>query len=432
MSDLPAKARWLIAAACISALALLLTALFADRPAMTTELILQMAGWSLACLLLERLSISLPTAAALSLSTVTFVPMILFLPAPLPMILSTLIIIIVELWERKPLVKIAFNAANYALSFGLCSLAWHFLSSSTPFSEQTAVGDILAVAATIVIFYTVNTGLTNAVVAFITERPMSYVWRTNDMPVVLPTISLSAIGATLAVLWHYAPVWSILTLLPITVTYLAFQQIRRLEDETREAVIAMADSIDARDPNTYQHSLRVSEYCQKMAARLRLGYEMEDLITLVARVHDLGKIGVPNQVLFKNDSLEDSEWRAMQLHPQTGAEILSKYRLFKAGTDLVLHHHEKYDGSGYPDGLKGKLIPIGSRIIAVADAYDAMVSDRPYRKGVPAEVALAEIRRCMSTQFDPVVAGTFLSIIEEEREVAKSEAPLETEPVPAI
>ena len=132
-------------------------------------------------------------------------------------------------------------------------------------------------------------------------------------------------------MWHYAPAWSVLTILPITVTYLAFQQIRRLEDETREAVIAMADSIDARDSNTYQHSIRVSEYSQKIAARLKLGYEMEDRIALVARVHDFGKIGVPNHVLFKNGALGDAEWQALRLHPQIGAEILAKYRLFKGG-----------------------------------------------------------------------------------------------------
>lgn len=383
---------------------------------MTPILAMQLAGWGLASLALEKLSIRLPTEAVMSISTVTFFPMILFLPLPLPAILGALIVIAVEFSSRKPVYKVVFNASNYVLTFGLSGLVWHFLSSADRFSTDTAVRDILAVMATIAVFYLTNAGITNTVVALQQNRSTLYVWRSNDKPVVLPTLSLCAVGALLAVLWHYVPLWSVLTGVPIAITYFAFHHIRRLEDETKEAIIAMADSIDARDSNTYQHSIRVSEYAKKIAERMGLGYDTVDLIFMVARVHDLGKIGVPNTVLFKKGSLQDEEWEAMKKHPEIGADILSKYRQFRRGAELVRHHHERYDGKGYPDGLKGKQIPVGARVITLADAYDAMVSDRPYREGARQRWAMEEIRRCMSSQFDPIVAGAFLAILEEELE----------------
>jgi HD-GYP domain-containing protein (c-di-GMP phosphodiesterase class II) len=131
-------------------------------------------------------------------------------------------------------------------------------------------------------------------------------------------------------------------------------------------------------------------------------------------VHDLGKIGTPNDVLFKDGKLDSGEWQHMQRHPEVGASILSKYRLFRRGADMVRYHHERYDGHGYPEGKKGKSIPLGARIICVADAFDAMVSDRPYRKGMETGEAIEELKRCSLTQFDPGVVAVMIEILQEE------------------
>jgi len=133
-----------------------------------------------------------------------------------------------------------------------------------------------------------------------------------------------------------------------------------------------------------------------------------DLLVAAARVHDLGKIATDNRVLFKQSSLTMDERRLIQAHPGDGGELAGRFSMFRDGRRFIRHHHERWDGKGYPDGLAGEDIPLGARIIAVADSYDAMTSDRPYRKALPHEVALIELRRGAGTQFDPRVVDAFL------------------------
>jgi HD-GYP domain-containing protein (c-di-GMP phosphodiesterase class II) len=126
------------------------------------------------------------------------------------------------------------------------------------------------------------------------------------------------------------------------------------------------------------------------------------------KLHDIGKIGVPDAILHKNGNLKPDEWVVMKQHCEIGARIVEPITKLRKVGDIIKHHQEKYDGTGYPDGLKGEEIPLESRIIAVVDAYHAMVSDRPYRKALPEEVALKELKSNIGTQFDPVVVGAFV------------------------
>jgi putative nucleotidyltransferase with HDIG domain len=169
----------------------------------------------------------------------------------------------------------------------------------------------------------------------------------------------------------------------------------------------MADVVDRRDPYTFQHSQSVADHAVRTARRLQLPDKEVELIRLAARVHDLGKIAVPDEVLHKQGRLTDAEFELMKKHPATGAEILAKFPEYKRGRELVLAHHERMDGLGYPRGLAGAAIALGARIIAVADSWDAMTSDRPYRKALAAEVALGELLRGRGTQWDPEVVDAF-------------------------
>lgn len=132
---------------------------------------------------------------------------------------------------------------------------------------------------------------------------------------------------------------------------------------------------------------------------------LSDIIHVAAHLHDIGKIGVPDDVLRKRGGLNDAEWRAVRKHPELGANILKPVAALRSlgVVDMVLHHHERYDGKGYPAGLAGAQIPLGARIIALADALSAMLQDRPYRRAMDLDGALAEVRRCSGTQFDPLV-----------------------------
>jgi HD-GYP domain-containing protein (c-di-GMP phosphodiesterase class II) len=199
--------------------------------------------------------------------------------------------------------------------------------------------------------------------------------------------------------------------------------ILRLENETIDAVTALADAIDYRDPYTAQHSVRVAETARQLARRLGLPREQVDEIALAARVHDLGKIGISNDILLKDGRLTPDEMAVMQTHPRIGVEVLQKYHNFRHALPVVLHHHERYDGKGYPDGLAGDAIPLSAQIVAHADAFDAMTSDRPYRKGLRPEVALQRVIEATGTQFNPAIAGVFVAMIRADLEATGQTLP---------
>ncbi len=185
-----------------------------------------------------------------------------------------------------------------------------------------------------------------------------------------------------------------------------------LEQIYLEVITALASAIDARDSYTHGHSNRVTLYAVAIAEEMRLEPYEVDVIRNASILHDVGKIGIRESILHKPGKLTKDEVREMQYHPYIGYKILQSVKLLEPVLPLVYHHQEHYDGGGYPEGLSGEEIPLGSRIIAVADAFEAMTSDRPYRLALESEVALAELDRLSGKQFDPVVVEVFLRLAE--------------------
>jgi diguanylate cyclase (GGDEF)-like protein/putative nucleotidyltransferase with HDIG domain len=173
------------------------------------------------------------------------------------------------------------------------------------------------------------------------------------------------------------------------------------------AAASLAKAVDARDTYTGSHSERVSELAAQIAKRVGLDAEHVELTRLAGSLHDLGKLAIPEEILRKPGELTDSERLVLERHPQIGFRMLDSLGV-EPVADVVLHHHERWDGAGYPDGLSGEAIPLGARIIFVADAYDAMTSDRVYRPRRSAEAALSELERCAGTQFDPLIVNAFV------------------------
>jgi putative nucleotidyltransferase with HDIG domain len=174
---------------------------------------------------------------------------------------------------------------------------------------------------------------------------------------------------------------------------------------------ALVTALDTRDEETQGHSMRVVKYCLTLAELM--GWKDNELLKVLeygALLHDIGKIGIPDAVLKKTGNLTQEEWAIMKTHPEVGYKILHKIEFLEDAAQIVLHHHERYDGAGYPAGLKGTDIPIGSRIFAVADTLDAMTSERPYRRAMSFEQASEEIRIYSGLQFDPEVVKTFHSV----------------------
>ncbi|HHC25423.1 MAG TPA: HD-GYP domain-containing protein [Desulfobacterales bacterium] len=165
--------------------------------------------------------------------------------------------------------------------------------------------------------------------------------------------------------------------------------------------------LDARDPYTQEHSFRVAEYSELISENMGSDTDTHQRVHIAAHLHDIGKVGVSDYILNKPGKLAKEEMKEMQSHSRIGYNILKRIPMFQEISRIVLHHHERFDGGGYPKGLSGEAIPFESRIIAVADAFDAMTSDRPYRKGMPAEDAADEISRHSGAQFCPSVVSHF-------------------------
>ncbi len=183
-----------------------------------------------------------------------------------------------------------------------------------------------------------------------------------------------------------------------------------------KALKALMRALDAKDPYTSGHSQRVVRLAMLMADELELDTEERYTLQLAAYLHDIGKIGMPDSILKKSESLKDYELNKAKDHPEVGSQIIGEIEELTEVASIVRHHHERYDGTGYPDGLKGKAIPFFSRILAILDAYEALVSDRVYRKAVSKEEALKEIEKSAGTQFDPELVEIFLRVMRKNRE----------------
>lgn len=187
----------------------------------------------------------------------------------------------------------------------------------------------------------------------------------------------------------------------------AIEEMNLAYDHTLTALVR---ALDARERETGSHSERVRNYTVLLAETMGIGEPEVGIMARGALLHDIGKIGIPDNILLKPAKLDEEEWAKMRRHPQLGYDILSGIRFLKGPASMIYAHHERFDGTGYPNGLRGSAIPLGSRIFALVDTLDAMTSDRPYRRALPFEAVVDEVRRCRGTQFDPEIVEVFLSI----------------------
>lgn len=185
----------------------------------------------------------------------------------------------------------------------------------------------------------------------------------------------------------------------------------KLEKAYLESIQTLRFTVEAKDSYTRGHSDRVSEYSVLIGKRLNLSEEDLKILKIGGLFHDIGKIGVPDSILLKESKLTDDEYSEIKNHPSIGSHILSTASIFQDIIPIVKHHHEKYDGHGYPSQLKGNDIPYFARIAAIADSFDAMTSRRTYRDSLPIETVIAEFERCKGSQFDPELTDIFLDIL---------------------
>lgn len=364
-------------------------------------------------IVLEFVSVELPLGGAVSVATMGHTAAILLVPAPFAALAVGSAVLFEELVRRRPPTRVAFNVSNHVLTISLASLVVGLIGDPRAVIAGHEHAPLAAMVVLVsLVYYLVNDILTSAIMALATGRSLIYLIRTNGRTTMLAEAAAGLVGVLFAVIWIVEPLWTILLVIPGAVIAKAIQYISQLEHETREAVGYLAEVVDHRDASTFHHSERVAQYAVAIARQLHLDESIIELVEQAATVHDLGKIGIPDRILLKPGPLTAEEWTAMWLHAEIGARILGQFRLFGAGASIVRHHHEAFDGTGYPDGLAGEAIPLGARVVAVADALDAMTSDRPYRQALSLGDALARLRVGAGSKWDPVVVEAMFALVE--------------------
>ncbi|AWT45394.1 MULTISPECIES: HD-GYP domain-containing protein [Streptomyces] len=257
--------------------------------------------------------------------------------------------------------------------------------------------------AAVLVFCLVLAVLDAGVLALADHAPVARTCRGVFARSLAPVAVHGLAGLMMAVLWRspYGPVAALLVLLPMYVSWWVFAQYHRERAAHRATIRALVQAVDIKDGYTRGHSERVGRASMMIARELGLDDERVEVLRLAGILHDVGKLGVPTRLLRKDGPLTPEERRVIELHPEYGHEITRGISFLGEARAAILHHHERLDGSGYPYGLSGAQIPECARVVAVADAFDAMTSTRSYRRARPVATALEELRRCAGAQFDP-------------------------------
>jgi HD-GYP domain-containing protein (c-di-GMP phosphodiesterase class II) len=245
-----------------------------------------------------------------------------------------------------------------------------------------------------------------------TKSPMARIWALSVSNTLFGTIALVFLGWLMAEVAIKVGLWAtVLFMVPLLLARYSFTKYAETRAMFLGTVSALSQAIDAKDGFTRGHADRVSRIAGAVAREMGLSERLIEEIELAGMLHDIGKIGVEDQILMKPARLDPHEQELMRRHPIYGASILEPSESLRPLVPLVLHHHENFDGSGYPEGRKGEDIPLGSRIIIVADAYEAMTSDRIYRKAIGHERAMEQLNRYKGIQFDPQVVRALDTLI---------------------
>ncbi|MDI6894304.1 MAG: HD-GYP domain-containing protein [Bacillota bacterium] len=315
-----------------------------------------------------------------------------------------------DLKGQVPWPTVLFNRGQLAVS--ACGAGVAFIAAGGSPGAVRLSADIPALLLAGLVFYVMNVSFVVGASALFRNVRFWATWKANyrwDVPSFLGLIPL---GAVLAVLYlQVGWISLVLGVLPLIVSKQSFQRYVDVREAYVQTMAALTSALDAKDAYTRGHCDRVSELAMAIGRELHLPEDKLELLAHVGRLHDVGKIGIRDAVLKKPGIFTPGEYGEMQMHAVLGADIVDRISLLGEGTKWVMHHHERFDGAGFPAGLQGEAIPLGARIIAVADAYDALTSDRPYKKALGREEALAELRRCAGRQFDPQLVDVLAKVV---------------------
>lgn len=318
--------------------------------------------------------------------------------------------------EPGPRLRRAWRAARLGLATGAAAAVYGRLRPGPERSLGAADFPwVLAPALAAVLVFCLVAAVLDAVVRAAAERVPPGA-RRPLLPSPAPHCVHGLAGLTMAVLWKspYGPPAALMVLPPVYLSCRTFAQYHRERAAHQATIRALVQAVDLKDRYTRGHGERVGRASALIAGELGLGEERLETIRFAGILHDVGKLGVPTRVLRKDGPLTPAERRTVELHPEYGHEIVRGIGFLGEAREAILHHHERLDGTGYPYGLAGEAIPEAARVVAVADAFDAMTSTRSYRRARPVPEALEELGRCAGTQFDPRMVRALTRAVQRE------------------
>jgi putative nucleotidyltransferase with HDIG domain len=383
-------------------------ATFASPPLSSSDEAFGLIFWTLATAVACAAPVSLPRGLRITVATTPILASAFLLgPAAAGWVALIGCTELRELRRGIPWYGTAFNHAAIALPAILAGYAFLGVAGREPFVPTP--GSFLAGVLAGLVYVGVNSYLTGLVVAIRDRRSLRSVYFRDIAVISSSMLALVPLAWLMAHVYRSVGFWAaILFALPLYTTRAAYANIVEIRDLFTQTVRALASAIDARDPKTAEHSARVATIAVDLGHALGCGPRDLERLEWGGLLHDVGKIGVHDDVLLKPGPLHPEEWLAMKKHPVTGEKILHSVERLADELALIRHHHEWYDGSGYPDGLAGERIPFLARVLHVADAYEAMTAVRPYRLNPLTQAeAMAELERYSGVEFDPQVVEAF-------------------------
>jgi hypothetical protein len=368
--------------------------------------------WAFLVAIAEKFVITLPRGGAVVTvgAAIDFAIIVLFGPSIAAWLGLLGALVSSGLARKVPFYKLIFNMGQHVLTLGTAALVFQISGGdiSNPGFRRLILPFILCVPA----YFFVNNALICLIIGVTDKISPIRVWLVDFRWTIGHDLILAPLGLVVAWLYSEVSPWSVFAFFaPLALARYVYKLYMELRDAYFDSIAALASALDASDPYTRGHSDRVTAYAKKVARAMGLSEREIESIEFAGRLHDIGKIGVDRSILRKRSRLNDREYREMQKHPIMGAEIAGKLKFLKKAEGYVSHHHERYDGLGYPDGLRAEEIPIGARIMGVVDAFDAMTSDRPYRPALSVAIAVQELEKGSGKQFDPYITDIFIRLI---------------------
>ena len=376
--------------------------------------------FTIMAIIAESLLIPLPNQGGVTVGFAIILPCIIFFGpgTTILVILLQNIFLVIKQGDRyhhifnTPFYKTIFNISMYCISAGASALTYVLVDGYYNWSIMGKTFVASLISALVYIF--INGLILARLLAFVNHTNFMKIWVSTFRWAILNFIAISGLSVMIVLAYAYTGIEVVILLFgPLLLARYSFKLYLNMKNNFMETIQALSAAIEQKDPYTQGHSQRVCDLAEKLGQELKLRtYELEQL-RYAAILHDIGKIGIPESILNKPGSLTREEFDQIKNHPLMGVNILQKIDFLKEVTLIMQNHHEYYDGSGYPEGKAGDRIPFLSRIITLADAYDAMTSDRPYRAALSPEHAIEEIQDKSGSQFDPQVVRAFLKLYKE-------------------